>query len=346
MMSKIDDITANFTGASSSAGAHQRWVNANIETNTSTIATFMSRPISGGICKALLPTLDRVEVALKKLGDADTLGIRTVSGYQGPPDFHGYHSWGLAIDINYVTNPYIMNESGEKTLDAQLAPVFNRIARFMIEADLLTHRSQDSIIPQLGGARWSRNREVYRALQVESQAMKDYFAFMQNGAELQQYLESRDGRAAYQRAFASGKTPGAPATPDANFVRAQMRQDWMVLTSRNPVPRMEPPPTSSTIPHPVVVVQMAAPVPSSMDRPFDGPASKGSPLLPGRSPLNGYLDLSWNLIDALVSNSLVWGAVGFGSESGDIMHFDARNLTSLTFAGGKTIGDLNRFIHS
>jgi len=341
-MSKIDDITANFTGASSSAGAHQRWVSANIETNTS--AKFMSRPISGGICKALLPTLRAVETVLTTLGDADTLGIRTVSGYQGPPDFHGYHSWGLAIDINYVTNPYIMNESGERTLDAQLAPVFNRIARFMIEADLLTHRSQDSIIPQLG-MRWTRNREVYRALQVESQAMKDYFALMQNGAALQQYLESRDGRAAYQRAFASGKTPGAPSTPDANFVQAQMRKDWMVLTSRNPVPRMVPPPTSSAIPHPVVVAQMAAPVPPSMDRPFDGPASLGSPLLPGRSPLNGYLDLSWNLIDGLVKNSFVWGAVGFGSESGDIMHFDARNLTSLTFAGGKTVGDLNRFIH-
>ena len=85
------------------------------------------------------------------------------------------------------------------------------------------------------------------------------------------------------------------------------------------------------------------PVPPSMDRPFDGPASKGSPLLEGRSPLNGYLDLSWNLINALVSKRFVWGAVGFGGASGDIMHFDARNLTQLSFAGGKsTVGDLNR----
>ena len=263
----------------------------------------MTRPISGGVCSAISGVLRDVETALNNLGDWQTLGIRSVSGYQGPPDFHAYHSWGLAIDINYVTNPYIMHEEGEVALDAQLAPVFNRIARFMIEADLLEHRMQDSIIPRLGiGA--TRVREVYRALQLESQAMKDYFALMQDGPALREYLESRDGKAAYQRAFASGKTVGAPATPDATFVQWQMQQNWKALTSRNPLPRIVPAPPSTAVLHPTVLSSVP-PVPPSMDRPFDGPASKGSPLLEGRSPLNGDLDLSWNLINALVSKGFV-----------------------------------------
>jgi len=45
-----------------------------------------------------------------------------------------------------------------------------------------------------------------------------------------------------------------------------------------------------------------------------------------------------------VSIGFVWGAVGaggFGAESGDIMHFDARQMANLRFADGKSIGGFN-----
>src|SRR5579871_216279 len=332
MSARTDEITALMTGAAVAAGQHQRWVTANIDT----AATFMGVSISGGACRAIAPKLRAVEAALLPL-TAQTLGIQTVSGYQGP-DFHGYHSWGLAIDINYVTNPYIMHESGEGALDAQLWPVFNRISRFLITT-YPDHPTQDSIIPQLG-TRATNAPAVYTALRVENEAMKHYFALMQDGAQLQAFLNTNDGQDGYRRAFASGRTAGAPATPDAAFVQRQMEHDWTVLTSRNPLPAIVSAAPSAAVPHPTQF-QSAPPVPAGVDRPFDGPASQGSPLLAGRSPLSGYLDLSEDLVNALVTAGFVWGAVGFGAESGDIMHFDARNITQLRFMDGKTIGDFN-----
>lgn len=329
MASKTDEITALFTGTSSPDGEHQRWLNDNIDNS----ATFMGVSISGGVCRAIKDKLKAAEAALKGL-TAKTLGITTVSGYQGG-GYKAYHSWGLAIDINYVTNPYIMHEAGEGKLDKQLEPVFNRISRFLIinETD---HPSPDSVIPQLGRKATDASK-VYKALKIENEAMKHYFALMQDGPALLKYLGTDDGKTGYQRAFASG-TKGAPEKPDSGFVQRQMQQDWTVLTSKNPLPAIQPAP-SNNVPHPEQF-DGAPKVDDKTDRPFDGPASQGSPLLKGRSPLSGYLDLSSDLVNTLVSIGFVWGAAGFGNESGDIMHFDARTMSNLKFKDGKSIGDL------
>jgi hypothetical protein len=323
-----DEITARLSGRSSSAGAHASWVKQNIVP-----AWFMGLPVAGGVCRAILGTLSSIEPALTKLGNAASLGIQSVTGFENPQangDPNGYHSWGLAVDINYVRNPYIMHESGEGALDAQLGPVFHRIARFM-----LVH---DSVIPNLSKAA-TNARQAYDALKAENSAMLNYFALMQDGVALAAKLDTIEGLLGYKAAFASGMTPGAPDMPDPAFVQRQMQQDWTVLTSRNPLPRIVAAPSSGLVPHPTVF-SAAPPVSGSMDRPFDGPASKGSPLLAGRSPLNGYLNLSWDVVNEFVSRGWVWGAIGFGTQSGDIMHFDTRGLGSLPFVGGGTIGAL------
>jgi len=289
MSTSTDEITAFLTGAASSAGEHQRWLSANIDT----AAQFMGVSINGGACRAIAPKLRAAEAALQPL-TASSLGIRRLDGFQRG-DFHAYHSWGLAIDVNYVTNPYIMHESGEGTLDAQLGPVFHRISRFLIISHP-DHPTQDSIIPQLGST--TNAKDVYKALTVENDAMKHYFALMQDGPQLQNYLSSSDGVTGYGRAFASGRTSGAPPTPDAAFVQRQMQQDWTVLTSRNPLPSIVPATPSAAVPHPTTF-QAAPRVDPSIDRPFDGPASQKSPLLAGRSPLSGYLDLSTDLVNTL-----------------------------------------------
>lgn len=336
MAGRTDETIQLLSGAATPDGEHRRWVAANIDRGAT--STFMGLRIAGGVCRTIEPLLRSVEATLTPLGTAQTLGITSVSGYQGP-DFHGWHSWGLALDVNYVTNPYIMHESGEQEVDNQLRPVFHRISRFLIISHP-NHPTQDSIIPRLGGS-VTVPRDAYLALKVESEAMKHYFALMQDGAALQTYLNSPAGQTGYSRAFASGATRGAPATPDAAFVQRQMEQDWTVLTSRNPMPPIVPANPSALVPHPTIF-HSAPRISPGLDRPFDGPASQGSPLLAGRSPLNGYLDLSDDVVNAMVSAGFMWGAVGMGSESGDIMHFDARNLTSLRFADGKTIGQLAR----
>ncbi|HWB83645.1 MAG TPA: hypothetical protein VG675_05870 [Bryobacteraceae bacterium] len=339
----LDEITASLEGASTPApNQHQLWLNQNLDTS----ARFMGLPISGGICTAILPNLRAAEAALQRIGTAASLGIRTVSAFQGN-GFHGYHSWGVALDINYTTNPYIMNEHGEAVLDQQLRPVFERICQFMIINDP-NHPDAGSVIPRLGSIRQSRTvQQIYLAIQAESNAMKRYFTLMRDGGALQQYLNSPDGRQGYLRVYGpDGANPSGMSlptnqsrVPDARSVQLQMESDWTVLTTR-PIPQVIPPPSTSNYTHANTNFQAALPIPKG-DRPFD---ASGGGVLSGRSPLNGYLDLSQELVQAMIHAQFRWGAIGFGPESGDIMHFDAGDLPTLTFKTGKTVGALKRAI--
>jgi hypothetical protein len=341
-MAKTDEITAILVGATAPApNQHQLWLDSNL-----VAATFMGLPILGGVCSALLPRLRIAEAALLAIGTAQSLGVRSASGYQGG-GFHGLHSWGLALDINYVTNPYVMHEAGERALDNQLRQVFQRICHFLI-VNNPDHPDSDSIIPQLGRLPHSRTlQQNYLAMRAESDAMIRYFALMEDGAALQQYLNGPIGYQGYLRAFGPdgaslatvSTAPNQSQLPNVPAVQRQMREDWTALTSR-------PIPGSATLPHAAcecedseLRYQPAPPVHG--DRPFDGPG--GRRLLEGRTPLAGYFDLSLEVVRALVSPhvGLRWGATDFGPESGDIMHFDAGNLTSLTFASGGAVGDLN-----
>jgi hypothetical protein len=343
-MGKTDEITAILEGAATpAANQHQSWLNSNLSTS----ATFMGIPITGGICRAMMPALASAEVALQRIGTAATLGVRSLSGFQGN-GFHGYHSWGLAVDINYTTNPYIMNESGEGVLDRQLGPVFNRICRLMIVNDP-KHPDSSSIIPRLGELRRTRQlAQVYDAIRAESDAMQRYFTLMLDGAALQQYLNTPAGYQGYQAAFGpEGANPAgvsvAPTqsrSPNALAVQHQMEGDWTVLTTR-PIPQVQAPPSKAISCKSDLMFQSAPRIPKG-DRPFDGPGGKS--LLRDRSPLAGYLDLSQELVRALVAAHLRWGATDFGAESGDIMHFDCGNLTGLGFPSGHTVGDLARAI--
>ncbi len=45
-----------------------------------------------------------------------------------------------------------------------------------------------------------------------------------------------------------------------------------------------------------------------------------------------------------MSGGWVWGAIGFGGASGDIMHFDGRGLGALAFVGGGTVGRLRGLV--
>ena len=343
-MGKTDEITALLEGSNpASPTQHQSWLNRNLDTS----ASFMGIPITGGVCRAMLPSLRSAEGALRKIGTAATLGVRSVSGFQGN-GFHGYHSWGLAVDINYTTNPYIMNENGEGVLDRQLGPVFNRICHLMIVNDP-NHPDSDSIIPRLGELRRNRQlQQAYDSIHAESDAMQRYFNLMKDGNALQTYLNTPIGYQGYLAAFGpDGFNPAgvsvAPTQtllPDALGVQHQMEADWTALTSRS-IPPVTAPPSNATACYPDLLFQSAKPIPKG-DRPFDGPGGKS--LLEGRSPLAGYLDLSFELVRALVNASLRWGATDFGTESGDIMHFDCGNQGSLGLPSGHTVGDLRTAI--
>jgi hypothetical protein len=70
------------------------------------------------------------------------------------------------------------------------------------------------------------------------------------------------------------------------------------------------------------------------DRPFQGGAladatSKGGQPLAAanRRPELGFISLPKEVVVALTEVGLVWGAVDFGGASGDVMHFDCRNVS-------------------
>ena len=51
-----------------------------------------------------------------------------------------------------------------------------------------------------------------------------------------------------------------------------------------------------------------------------------SPPVPAPRPKLGFISLPKEVVVALTDVGLVWGAIDFGSESGDVMHFDCRNI--------------------
>jgi len=76
-----------------------------------------------------------------------------------------------------------------------------------------------------------------------------------------------------------------------------------------------------------------APASHAGDRPFQGGALAGATTKGGqplaaanRRPELGFISLPKEVVVALTEVGLVWGAIDFSGESGDVMHFDCRNV--------------------
>lgn len=280
-------------------------------------ATFLGLPISGGVHKEMLPRLREVE---KRLGfksgspGADQHGVGTISGYQSP-GFRSLHSWGLAVDINYATNPYIMHEAGEEKLDKQLGPVYHRIARLMLR--------RDSVIPK-GITGSGGPKGFYSQLVEESDAMQKYFKLMQDLPALEKFVQTTDGAAGLKLAFSASSTSAAD-------VQRQMMNDWSLLTTSKGPAIPAGPNATEVCPSAGACTQKPYPKATSAsgDRPFAGAKNAAPPA--GRSPVNGFIDLRPELVTALTDANLLggpglrWGATDFGGQSGDVMHFDMGN---------------------
>ncbi len=204
----------------------------------------------------------------------------------GGDPLSGGHRWGLAVDINYDSNPYIMHESGEAELDAQLFGVYERIVW------LITGVTYGSVIPtkitQGVPAGFSSVTDAYTQLMQESQDMVQYFALMDNDANLAALCQQR--------------------TANATDWKSRIQSDYVTL--------------GGTLPG------VTAPsIPAGQDRPF---VLKGGASAAKRDPKKGFLDIPQPVVEALTAQGLIWGAIGFGPESGDVMHFDLRSGTFYT----------------
>jgi hypothetical protein len=276
-------------------------------------------PHSAGVHESMLPKLSTAESSIRAIpgNTSGAHGITNITGYQ--EGFHAFHSWGLAIDINYMTNPYIMHESGERSLDYQLAEVYHRIARFMLGRDSVIPRQIRLDRQPSGESGSSRTRNLYNSLAEESAAMQRYFTIMQNLGLIENQMRNQRNT---QMAFGTSTTNnGSPQVLNPEEIQQQMMTDWSALTTR-PLPHIQAPARPNDNSTRVVASRPVAAV-SRGDRPFDvGRGTQNFLRNANRTPLNGFLDLRYEVVDALVRANLQWGAIHLGNESGDIMHFE------------------------
>lgn len=267
-------------------------------------ATLVNGTVFGQAVTGLHPTfLRKLELAQadaqQRIGGTAPVnwGISSIGGHSlRPPRNGGWHPWGLAIDMNYASSPFIMHEAGEAALDAQLAPVYHRIARFVLGRT-------ESVIPRTitqGAISTQRTATLYTQLAAESNAMIAYFRFLTAPAELDERLRQRPMDADAARAFFGDATPATPI----NVLRCIMR-DYVLLSGR-------PGPAVPNETYPQI------PAVAGADRPFAGASA-------ARDPLRGFLSIRPEIALALSAQGLRWGAIDFGSQSGDVMHFDDGN---------------------
>jgi hypothetical protein len=248
--------------------------------------TVFGRPVYG-LNPEMLRRLRRAEeAAAAKLGPLpagappeNRWGVDTIAGYRRGSR---YHRQGLAVDINYFANPYVMHERGEPPrLDRELGPVYHRIARLML--------GRDSVIPggiNRGAPAEARTLRLFEQLREESRAMIGYFRLMQDRGN------------SWWRELLPGDPDPAPET-----LQRQMLRDYVTLAGR-------PGPGGPGLEYPEPARLPAV----DGDRPFAGEPRY-------RAPEWGFLKLRKELVASLLQVGVRWGGTDMGGSSGDLMHF-------------------------
>jgi hypothetical protein len=244
--------------------------------------------------------LERLEAASAKARAAigsDDFGIRNIRGQDNRP---GNHAWGIAVDIDADSNPYILNEDGEKVIDAAVAPVYQRIAQAMLGRDSIitlpkagTGKKDPATPTGLQGA-------SYTALAEESDAMAAYFSVLPDPAPPAAPAPAKGKKAAPAPAPLPAARKMSSVTIDpakiAALDKAQVQADYELLMGKTRTKGM------------------------SGDLPFEG-AGSGT----WRDPKRGFLSIRKEVAEALKGEGLRWGATDFAGASGDVMHFDDDN---------------------
>ena len=182
-----------------------------------------------------------------------------------------------------------------------MGPVYTRIAQFILNNPI---DGEQSIIPKLittgetlpkgqKSSRRDRLGQYYDRLMQESDAMKKYFTLMQNDAALQAFLTSDWPKL----------HPGESA-PKLDAVKTQMWNDYALLGGH--IPKGGPTGVTGFV------------KPRAAGRPFH-PKDGGQ-----KDPASGFLTIPREVVLGLGQAVPRWGAIDFGIQSGDVMHFDDR----------------------
>ncbi len=256
-------------------------------------ATVFGRPVSGVRPEFLRKLQQGEQEARRRMEAGAAWGIQTVGGHRRNPSGRSWHTWGLAVDLNYASCPYVMHEAGEANLDRELGPVYHRIARFIMR--------RDSAIPsEITQGRRSRERtsRLYTRLEEESEAMCTYFDLLRDPAHLEAVIQVKNQDPPFDwRGYFGDDTQ-----PSVRSVLRRIMADYVTLAGRS-----GPAVPGESYPQPRAT--------GGGDRPFAGGGA-------ARDPLSGFLSIRREIAEALSEQGLRWGAVDLGGQSGDIMHFD------------------------
>jgi hypothetical protein len=298
----LEDVVKEMTGLGGPYADLKAW------TDTIKPGKFLGHPIGAGVRPEFQKLLDAAEPKIKdefKASGNPTppgYGIRSIGGFRNEISPHGA---GVAIDIDGGDNPYIMHEGEERgsetALSRELRPVYHRIAEFILNDPI---DGEQSIIPKLigsgenlpkGGQATRRERlgQFYSRLEKESEAMRKYFTLMKDDTALKVYLAG-DWKTTHPK----------ESPPGVNEVKKQMWEDYSLLGGE--IPKGGPP----GIPD------------------FKMPRAAGRPFHPSvgaqKDPASGFLTIPREVVLGLGQVVSRWGAIDFGIQSGDVMHFDDR----------------------
>ena len=256
--------------------------------------------------------LDRLEAASIKARAAigsDDFGIRNITGQDNRP---GNHAWGLAVDIDADANPYILNEAGEAGVDAAVAPVYQRIAKALLDRDSIITPPTPGTGKKDPGKKSGLEGADYTALAEESDAMAAYFSV----------LPAPDPAPA--KAPAKGKKAAVPPPP----LPAARKMSSVVIDPKK-IAALDQ--TQVKADYDLLMGKTKIKNKGSGDLPFAGSGSGQ-----WRDPKRGFLSIRKEVAEALKGEGLRWGATDFPGASGDVMHFDDNNRHGDYVAYGKS----------
>ena len=265
---------------------------------------------------------------------------RTIITYSG-------HSPGMdkAVDIDVMGQPYIMHESNkgvaETAIDNEVGQVYDRIAFWSHYRKSIIPKGITRVQRTVGGTGTQRTwtnpntgkqepittGELYDMLNKESQGMQGYFnLLLKSDADLTNAVF----------AFVA-----VNSDPDATLIKLKLPIDYTpasVTAFRQRIAddyRLLGGSKAQLDAFAGTSIANASKTPSAQvgDRPFQGGLPAGSTTAGGkpdpaqnRRPELGFISLPKEVVVALTETGLVWGAIDFGGASGDVMHFDCRNI--------------------
>ena len=270
---------------------------------------FLGWPFNNGVHTVLMRRLRVAEqnlLALPQYAEmtpvelAAALGMRQRHGGARPASTSAsMHTLGLAVDVNYTGNPWVAGQHVDRdrrgpSPAGQITEQANRNFSEAVNraALLISGERIDFTAMYLSRLSAQPTTQIYDVLAQRDRDLRAYLRLTSDAGALRAVLVERE-RAATADVLRPGETVDAAVNRWGPIVTRDLSNLRLGATRALNAAGRE------------VTVEQSN--------------------FTGRDPCKGFLNLSRDLVVALRDAAgLAWGAVDFGAESGDVMHFDCR----------------------